>query len=117
MSRSRHSLIPLRIDGQPTRREVAHRRGWLGHALAFQGRDAQPGACGTWLMRCHSVVNLHRSVDIAFLGEDGTVIKVCAKVRPWEVVICRKASSALTLRRGLASRLGLRPGVPLDLHA
>lgn len=54
-------------------------------------------------------------MDVVFLRADGVVLEVASRVRPWTLLRCRQATSALRLRPGAARRLGLQPGMALDL--
>ena len=114
-----HPTIPLRIDGNPTRRELVKVSGW-GERLWWWLRllgGMRKDANGLWMTGCHSLMGVGGALDVVFLRPDGTVLKVVPRLRPWHGTACRSASSVLALRAGLADRLGLRPGVALDLQA
>lgn len=112
--------IPLRVDGLPTRREVVkvsswrERLVWWLRLLVTGGLRKQD--CGLWLTSCHSVIGLSNSLDVVFLRPDGTVLKVVPRLQPWRGATCDRAGSLLALRPGSAAKLGLRPGVALDLQ-
>lgn len=110
-------VVQLRIDGHPTRRRVRKVSGLARRLLSMRRAASGDDLCGSWVVPCSRVVGLRRRVDVAFLGEDGTVMEVMVRLRPGEWAVCAGASSALTLRAGLADHLGLRPGMALDLHA
>lgn len=111
--------IQLCIDGQPTRREVA-RLGRLQRLLwpwARAGRGQAGVICGSWLRPARWVhtFGARGPVDVVFLRADGVVLEVASRVAPWKLLSCRQATSALRLRPGAARRLGLQPGMALDL--
>lgn len=111
--------LPLRVDGRPTRREVIQVSGWLAR-LRWRVRLLSAGlkkdGAGLWLTSCKAVMALPGVVDVVFLHPDGTVVKVIPQLKAWRSVACSRASSALALPAGAAQRLGLHPGVALDLQ-
>jgi hypothetical protein len=110
-------FVQLRIDGHPTRRQVRKVSGLAKRLLSMRRGATGDHTCGSWVVPCSRVVGLRRRLDVAFLGEDGTVLEVMVRVLPGQWVACPGASSALTLRSGMADHLGLKPGMALDLHA
>ena len=118
MRRTQHT-IPLRIDGYPTARKVVKVSSWTERLLWWL-RLSLGGLrkydCGLWMTPCRSVAGLGDRVDVVFLRSDGTVLKVVPRLEPWRGATCRDAGSVLALKAGQAARLGLRPGVALDLQ-
>jgi hypothetical protein len=112
------NTIPLRVNGSPTQRRVVKVTGW-GERLVWWVRllgGMRKGANGLWMTHCHSLMGVGGSLDVVFLRPDGTVLKVVPRLQPWHGTVCRNAGSVLALRAGLADRLGVRPGVALDLQ-
>lgn len=73
-----------------------------------------PPARGSGLMfeDCRSVHGFFMgyAIDVVFIDANGEVLRV-ARLRPWRVLWCGRASHAIELRSGEAASLGLRPGV------
>ena len=118
MKRFHKYTLPLRIDGAPTQREVVKVSSW-GQRLLWWLRMLVVGlkkdGSGLWMTPCKSVMALPGEVDLVFLRSDGTVVKVVPHLSAWHSAACRRAGSVLALPAGVAKRLGLRPGIALDL--
>jgi len=54
-------------------------------------------------------------IDVVFLDRDLTVLATREPVRPWRMVSCRRAHSALELPAGACRRWAVRPGDRLEL--
>jgi hypothetical protein len=54
-------------------------------------------------------------IDVVFLDRALGVSAVVAELRPWRTARRRGARAVLELAAGEAARLGLRPGVTLEL--
>jgi uncharacterized membrane protein (UPF0127 family) len=69
---------------------------------AFLFRDCR--SLHGWFMRA--------SLDVAFVGEDGRVLRV-AELRPWRAHSCRGAAHAFEFARGDCAALGIVRGATL----
>jgi uncharacterized protein len=50
------------------------------------------------------------AIDVVFLNEDLTVLKIVQRLRPWRAAFRRGAHQALELPVGECARLGMRVG-------
>ena len=80
-------------------------RGLLGRSelLSRQGMLIRP----TWSV--HTAF-MRFAIDVVFLDEDLTVLKIAQRLRPWRAAFRRGAHQALELRAGECERLGIRVG-------
>jgi uncharacterized membrane protein (UPF0127 family) len=80
-------------------------RGLLGHRdlLRGQGMLIRP----TWSV--HTAF-MRFAIDVVFLDEDLTVLKIVRQLRPWRATARWRAHSALELRAGECERLGIEVG-------
>jgi hypothetical protein len=54
-------------------------------------------------------------IDVVFLDDEGTVVKLVPGLRPWRLAAARRAKRTLELASGAAARVGLAPGERLLL--
>jgi hypothetical protein len=52
-------------------------------------------------------------IDVVFVDQSRTIVKVVHELRPWRAAFGRKAVAALELPAGTAGRLGLTQGMSL----
>jgi uncharacterized protein len=102
-------LVP-RLEVCQTRREAM--RGLLG-------RDRLPEGSGIWIPDCGSIhmFFMRFSIDAVFLGDDRTVRKIVAELRPWRMAWGWGAAHVLELPAGAAHRLGLQAGQTVEAVA
>jgi uncharacterized membrane protein (UPF0127 family) len=50
------------------------------------------------------------TIDVAFVRRDGTVTRVCQRVRPWRIAMSVWALAAVELREGTLDRTRTRRG-------
>ena len=48
-------------------------------------------------------------IDVLFLDERGTVLRVSSALAPWRTLVCARATSALELPAGTAAASGTQP--------
>jgi hypothetical protein len=85
-------------------------RGLLGrrHLAEDEGLLIRPaGSVHTFFMRF--------TIDVVFLDDDGTVVKLVPGLRPWRLAAARRAKRTLELASGAAARASLAPGERLLL--
>lgn len=71
---------------------------------------------GLWFPACGAVHTalLRAPIDLLFL-RGRTVARVCRVVRPWRIAVCPGADSVVELAAGEVERLGLQPGLQLEI--
>ncbi|HSI48233.1 MAG TPA: DUF192 domain-containing protein [Ideonella sp.] len=113
------ALLTLNIDGVPTQRVIRNANTWWRRAIGLLATKELQHPCGLWLQPCNGVhtIGMRYPIDVLFLRADGVVLKVVPRLGPWRFARCGGAASTLELRAGLARRLGLKPGMSLDLMA
>jgi len=85
----------------------------VARAVGLLGRKELPMGHGMWIKPCKSIHTffLRFSIDVAYIASDGTVVKTCARLRPFRVSIGgRRAQSVLELPSGFLERTGLQAG-------
>ena len=90
---------------------AARTRGLIGHKRL-------PPRTGIHLRPCWCVHTALMSVaiDIVFLNDRSTVVKLVPAVLPWRIVSCNVAASVLELASGEIDRLGIKPGDTITLE-
>jgi uncharacterized membrane protein (UPF0127 family) len=89
---------------------LARMRGLLGRRGLAPGEGLllRPAASvHTWFMRF--------PIDVVFLAQDGAVLKVVPRLRPWRAASCRGAKAVVELRAGESAVRGLREGSRLEI--
>lgn len=106
-----------------TRRAVlaqrAERADSFGRRLkGLLGRSRLSPGDGLHLLPCRAIHTffMRFPIDVLFLDERGTVLRVFSAVAPWRAVACAKAKSALELAAGTAEASGTRPSDVLDFE-
>lgn len=75
---------------------------------------------GMWFDRCSAVhtLGMRVPIDVVFLDERGTVVRVDAAVPPWRAAVsASEASTVLELAAGSCARLGIVAGMSLELRS
>lgn len=88
-------------------------RGAAGRALGLMFRADLPRGEGLWLRPCGDVHTcfMRFPLDLVFLDEAGSVVRVARGVRPWRLVFGgRGARSVIEVRAGWLGPDDLRPG-------
>ncbi len=83
------------------------------------GRTLDDDIGGLLLVPCNQVhtFNMTYPIDIVYLAQDGTVLKIDAQIPPSKVLkTVKDAHSVLELRSGAAGQSGIRPGDRLSHH-
>lgn len=107
-------LVDLAVPGTAVRLRVGVADGWLSRAVGLLAtRRLNDTPCGLWIKPCNSVHTFWMGypIDVLFLDEAGTVLRVVPHLKPWRIAGCRRADTTLELRAGLAATLGLRAGM------
>ncbi|CAB5691634.1 Uncharacterized ACR, COG1430 [Delftia tsuruhatensis] len=108
----------LHVDGHPTACRVATARSFAQRARGLLWRAPLQSQQGLWITRCASIhtVGMAYAIDVAFLDEEGRVLRVCAHVAPWRFRWRLGASEVLELRAGQARALGIEAGCRIARH-
>ena len=108
---------PLSVNGIITAHVVWRAMTWTARARGLLGTRTLDEPCGLWLAPCSSVhmLGMRYSIDVVFMRQDGTVLKVVNALKPWRAALCLRAQAVLELRAGVATALALQPGVRLGL--
>lgn len=106
-------LYPLRLNGMDIvgcRIRVAER--WWQRAIGLLATPEQSVADGLWLEPCNSVhmFGMRYPIDVVYLTNQGTVMKIVHRLAPLRMSACFKAHSVVELRAGLAAKLGIVVG-------
>ena len=85
---------------------------WLSRLRGLLGSAALRPHQGLLLSPCNSIhtVGMSYALDVAFLAQDGTLLKLVTQLPPWRGAVCINAGAVLELAAGTAVRLGLTPG-------
>ena len=69
-----------------------------------------------WIEPCAAVhtFGMRATIDVAFVGPDGTVLKVVRSMRPWRAALCWGAAAAVEFPEGGAA--DIRKGNVLELE-
>ena len=107
----------LRVDGRGAGVRVRVALTWLARAVGLLATPRLDDFDGLWILPCNSVHTcwMRYAIDVVFVDARGVVMKVVPMLKPWRMAGCRGARATLELRAGLASELGIVPGVPLGL--
>ncbi len=113
------ATMDLHIEGQSAPVRIRKAASWWSRAIGLLATPQLDDPCGLWITPCNSVhtLGMRYAIDVIFLRADGSIAKIVESLPPWRAAGCRSARSTLELRAGLASRLGLRPGMTLGLVA
>jgi hypothetical protein len=110
-------LHALSLDGRPTtvalRRCTRFAERLAGLSLLASGHRA----AGVWLEPCAAIHTfwMRRSVDVAFLGGDGRVLRIDRAVPPGRIRALRGARAVLEAPAGRIELWGVEPGRRLAL--
>jgi len=77
--------------------------GAAGRLVGLLARRRPPGPrSGIWLAPCRAVhtLGMAYTIDVAFIGRDGRVLRV-ATLRPWRAALCVRAVSVVETRGGV----------------
>ncbi len=89
--------------------------------MGLMGRAGLPPHGGMLIERCNGIhmMFMRFPIDAVFMDRGGTVLKVCANLRPWVGLVpwVWRADQVAELPGGAAERLGVRPGDRLALVA
>jgi len=55
-------------------------------------------------------------IDVLFLDERQTVLRVSSALAPWRALVCKRATSALELPAGTAAESGTQPSDVLEFE-
>ena len=108
---------PLRliVEGREVG-EVLEARGPIGRFLGLMGRSQLPAGDGLLFNRCSSIHTsfMRFPIDVVYLDDSWKVIKI-SYVWPWRVSSTRGARTVIELPLGASARLGLAPGVRVEV--
>ncbi|MGD2173974.1 MAG: DUF192 domain-containing protein [Candidatus Brocadiaceae bacterium] len=93
----------------------------LTFGARFRGlmlRRDMPRSEGLLIPGCRSVHTflMRFPLDLAYLDDDNTVVKVVHSLKPWRLSFCARASSVLEMPSGRAREAGLQVGDRLELR-
>jgi hypothetical protein len=91
---------------------VAIASSWWEKFLGLMGRTQMPGFDCLWLQSCSSIHTcfMRIRIDIAFLNEQGVVVKKCQQLGPWRLSFCFGAKSVLEFSAGSLEKFGIEEG-------
>ena len=118
MSRSATAKVfELSVPGDARVLSIRLAATWFSRAIGLLATPRLDDPCGLWIVPCNSVHTfwMRYAIDVVFVDARGVVMKVVPMLKPWRMAGCRGARATLELRAGLASELGIVPGVPLGL--
>ena len=101
-----------------TDRLIMHRaERWLDRLRGLLGKPPPAPGHALLITPCASVHTafMRYPIDIVFLNRRGGILKLVEALRPWRITACWRARHTLELASGEARRLGLMPGVQVDL--
>jgi uncharacterized protein len=86
-------------------------KGLLGRSQLYPGE-------GLHLTPCRSIHTffMRFPIDVVFLDERGTVLRISSAVAPWRGLVCTEAKSALELPAGTAEASGTRTSDELSFE-
>ena len=97
---------------------IVHRaERWSDRLRGLLGKPQPAAGHALLITPCASVHTafMRYPIDIVFLNGQGCVVKRVEALRPWRIAACWRARHTLELAAGEARRLGLEPGVAVDL--
>ena len=102
-------MLPRRLDRLPRRRLAAggvvlEATTPLARLLGLAFLDELPSAYALLIPHCRSVhtFGMRFAIDVAFLDEDGAVLRLERRVPPRRTLVCRKGFAVLETRAGEA---------------
>jgi len=109
----------LYVDDRCTGLRVRRAIGFWSRAAGLWVGQAATAPIALELRPCAAVHTfaMRRSIDVAFVAEDGRVLRTVDGLAPWRVAACRGATSTWELPAGMCLRHGVRPGVRLRHRA
>ncbi|MGL5271520.1 MAG: DUF192 domain-containing protein [Selenomonadaceae bacterium] len=80
------------------------------------GTGSLPAEQGLLLPGCSSIhmFGMRYPLDIIYLDRAGTILKVVAELKPWQISGCWQAAAVLEVGSGTAARQGWQAGVRLE---
>lgn len=95
-----------------TVRSVRHARRLRDRLRGLLGLSALPPGEILSITPCSSIhtFGMRFAIDIAFVGRDGTILRIDRSVAPWRVRLCPSARTVLEMTAGGADRMGLEVG-------
>lgn len=90
---------------------------WLSRLRGLLGSAALLPRQGLLLSPCNSIhtAAMQYALDVVFLAQDGTILKLVTQLPPWRGAVCWRARSTLELGAGTAAELGLAIGQRLTV--
>lgn len=99
----RGTILAGRIE--PAFDSASRRRGLLG-------RDGLPEGHAIVIAPSNSIhmFFMRFAIDVVFVARDGTVVKTCARLRPWRIALSWRAFAVVEGPVGMIDRSGTRAG-------
>lgn len=75
--------------------------------------ESIPDGYGLLIRPCNQIhmMNMKFPLDVIYLAEDGTVLRIDEDIRPWKFgKLVKKAVGVVEVNAGTCARLGLEPG-------
>ncbi|PTW97643.1 hypothetical protein DBL07_17705 [Achromobacter mucicolens] len=75
---------------------------WWGRMRGLLGRSPPGPRTGVMLIPCAAVhtFGMRYAIDVAFIGREGRVVRLCPAVAPWRVALCLRAVAVVEMRAG-----------------
>lgn len=98
------------VEGGPL--HIAQARAWWQRLLGLMGRTRLPVGDCLAIAPCNAIHTffMRMTIDVAFLDEQGRVLKTRYDLMPWRASLCLGAAIVLEFPAGGLDRFGVREG-------
>lgn len=106
------AAVWLRGDVEVARSNIELARSYWQRTRGLLGRSCPSQGEGLSISPCNSIhmLFMRYAIDVVFLARDGSVLRLCAQVKPWRLRSCWRAAEVIELAAGEIERLGLSVG-------
>lgn len=105
----------LYVEGRPTGLRLRSADGFWARAVGLLRVPLAGSAEVLLIPGCAAIhtLGMRRELDVAFVGDDGRVLRTLGRLRPWRFAWCRGACSTWEFPAGELARCGIVAGVHL----